>query len=83
MKHDVDYVRGLIYMLSMMGITCEYPAFVYGDNKSVLSNTTVPASALKNKTNSLSYHFFCEVCTQYEWCTAYVNTNLNLSDLIT
>ena len=66
-----------------MVIMCEYLAFVYGENKSVLANTTFPASTLKKKMNSLSYHFFCEGCARDEWHTAYVNRNLNLADLLT
>ena len=41
----------------MRGIPCEDPAFVYGENKSVLANTIVPYSTFKKKMNSLSYHF--------------------------
>ena len=76
------YVSGRIYKLQVMGILCDDPAFVYGDNKSVLSNTTFPDSTLKNKMNILCCHFVCEGCELDEWCTAYVNTNLNLADLI-
>ena len=62
MKQAVDYDRGLRYKLQMMGIPCEDPAFVYGDNKSVLANTSMPGSTLKNK----SYHFIREGCAQDE-----------------
>ena len=65
-----------------MGILCEEPEFVYGDNKLVLANTTVTASTLKN-TNSLYYHFVREGCARDEWHTAYVNMNFNLADLPT
>ena len=42
----------------MMGIMCEDPIFVYGENKSVLANTIVTSYTLKKNMNSLSYHFF-------------------------
>ena len=83
MKQAVEYVRGLRYKLRMLGIPCDEPTFFYGDNKSVLSNTTVPASTLKKKMNSLSYHFVREGCARDEWRTAYVNTNDNVADLLT
>ena len=67
----------------MMGIPCEDPEFVYGDNKSFLSNTIIPAYTLKKMMNSLHYQFICEGFAQDEWRTAYVNTNLNLDDLPT
>ena len=83
MKQAVEYACGLKYKLRMMGIPCEDPAFVYGDNKLVLANTTVTASTLNKNMNSLSYHFVCDGCAPDEWSTAYVNTNLNLDDLLT
>ena len=42
MKHCTEYVRGLRYKLWMMGIPCTAPAFIFGDNQSVLANTTIP-----------------------------------------
>jgi hypothetical protein len=41
----------------MMGITVDEPAFVYGDNQSVLANTTNPSSTLNKKLNAIAYHF--------------------------
>ena len=83
MKQVVEYVRGLRYTLRMMGIPCDEPTYVYGDNTLVLNNTMVPASTLKKKMNSLSYHFVREGCSRDEWHTAYVNTHFNCGDLLT
>ena len=83
MRQAVEYVRGLHYKLWTMGIACEEPIVVYGDNMSVLSNTTVPVSTLKKKMNSMSYHFICEGCFRGEWWTVYVNTHLNCADFLT
>ena len=38
MKQASEYVRGLRYKLRMMGIKVDEPAFIFGDNKSVLFN---------------------------------------------
>ena len=83
MKQALEYVRGLRYKLRMLGIPVEEPAFVFGDNKSVLANTSVPGSTIKKKMNSLSYHFIREGCARDEWRTAYINTHLNFADLLT
>ncbi|KAL7524051.1 hypothetical protein ACHAWF_000797 [Thalassiosira exigua] len=83
MKQAVEYVRGLRYKLRMLGIPVDEPAFVFGDNKSVLANTSVPGSMIKKKMNSLSYHFIREGCARDEWRTAYINTHLNCSDMLT
>ena len=67
----------------MMGIPCEGPAYIYGDNQSVLANTTIPDSTLKKKSQSIAYHFVREGSARDEWRTSYVNTNENESDLLT
>jgi hypothetical protein len=67
----------------MMGIPCEGPAYIYGDNQLVLANTTIPDSTLKKKSQSIAYHFVREGSARDEWQTSYVNTNENESDLLT
>ena len=66
-----------------MGIKVDEPAFVYGDNQSVLCNTMVPASTLKKKSNAIAYHFVREGVARDEWRTAYVSSEWNLADLFT
>ena len=63
--------------------SCEEPTFIYGDNQSVLANTTAPDSQLKKKSNSIAYHFVREGCARDEWRTTYVNTHDNPADLMT
>jgi hypothetical protein len=57
MKQATEYIRGLRYKLRMMGITVDEPAFVFGDNQSVLANTTTPESTSKKKSNAIAYRF--------------------------
>ena len=83
MKQAMEYVRGLGFKLRMMGITVNEPAFVFGDNQSVLANTTSPASTLKKRSNAIAYHFVREGCARDEWRTAYINTHENVADLLT
>ncbi len=83
MKQATEYIRGLRYKLRMMGITVDEPAFVFGDNQSVLANTTAPSSTLKKKSNAIAYHFVREGCARNEWRTTYINTNDNVADLLT
>jgi hypothetical protein len=58
MKQATEYIRGLRYKLRMMGITVDEPAFVFGDNQSVLANTTSTGSTLKKKSNAIAYTLF-------------------------
>ena len=42
MKQCCKYLCGLRYNLRMTGIPCDHPSHIYGDNQSVLANTTSP-----------------------------------------
>jgi hypothetical protein len=59
----------------MMGISCEGPAYISRGNQSVLTNTTIPDSLLKKKSQSIAYHFVRKGGARGEWITAYVNTH--------
>ena len=67
----------------MMGIPCDFPSFIYGDNKSVLVNLSKPYSMLKKKSCSIAYHFVHEGVARNEWLVTYVNTDDNVSDILT
>ena len=83
MKQCCEYIRGLRYKLRMMGIPCEGPTYIYGDNQSVLANTSIPDSTLKKKSQSIAYHYVREGTARDEWRLAYVHTSKNEADLLT
>ena len=83
MKQCTDYVCGLRYKLRMLGIPCEGCTFVYGDNQSVLYNTSIAESKMKKKSQGIAYHFVREGCARNEWRTSYVSTHSNPVDLLT
>ena len=83
MKQCCEYLHGLHYKLCMMGILVIGPVFIYGDNQSVLANTTIPDSTLKKKSQSIAYHFVHEGMAWDEWHTSYINMNDNEADLLT
>ena len=57
--------------------------YLYGDNHSVLWNTSVPESTLKKKSNSVAYHFLREGISTDEWRTTYLKSSENPSDFLT
>jgi hypothetical protein len=67
MKQATEYIHSLRYKISIMGISVDEPDFVFGDNQSVLANTTAPGSTLKKKSNTIAYHFVREGCACNEW----------------
>ena len=66
-----------------MGIPCDGPTYIEGDNQSVLANTIIPDSKLKKKNQSICYHMVREGSARDEWRTGYVKSELNESDLLT
>ena len=83
MKQCCKYLHGLCYKLQVMGVPCNGPAYIFGDNQSVLANTTIPDCTLKKKSQSIAYHFVREGVARNEWRTTYVNTHENEADLLT
>ena len=83
MKQCCEYIRSLRYKLRMMGIPVEGPAYIHGDNQSVLCSTSRPDSTLKKKSQSIAFHFVREGVARDEWRTAYMNTHYNEADLLT
>ena len=83
MKQCCEFIRGIRYKLRMMGIPVYMPTYIFVDNQSVLANTSHHHSVLRKKSSSIVFHFICEGVVKNEWSTAYLNTHLNPSDMIT
>ena len=43
-------------MLRMMGLPISGPFYIYGDNMSVIHNSSRPGSVLRKKSNSICFH---------------------------
>ena len=83
MKHGNEKLRGLRYKCRMMGIPLFGPSYVYGDNKSAITNSTRPESILKNKSNSICFHAIQESVVMGESLLTHVGTCDNLADILT
>jgi len=67
----------------MLGIPIDGPENVFCDNKSVVTNATVPTSTLKKKHNSIAYHRVREAVAARILQIAKVQSAENLADLLT
>ena len=83
MKLACEHNRSLRYKLRMMGVPIDGHSFVYGDNMSVIHNTSKPESMLKKKSNSICYHFVRECAAMGEIRTGHIPTDQNCADLAT
>ncbi len=83
MKTSAEANRALRYKIRMMGVPIDGPTYTYGDNQSVLHNTSTPESMLKKKSNSIAYHFVRECVARKEMITSYIKSQLNYADIMT
>ena len=82
-KTAVELSEGILYKIRMMGIPVEVPMHMRCDNKSVVFNTTDPASTLKKKSNSIAYHFVREKAAAGIVEVEHESTDTNLADILT
>jgi len=75
LKTGVELLQGLIYKLQMMGVPIEGCCHTCVDNMSVVNNTSLPESVLKNKSNSIAYHYVRSKCAEDILRITYENTN--------
>jgi hypothetical protein len=83
MKHSIKMLRGLRYKIHMMGIPLSRLTYVYGDNKSQVTNLSRPESTLKKKCNSICYHAIRESVAMGETLFTQIRTGQNLADFLT
>eukprot|EP00956_Cyclotella_meneghiniana_P027178 scaffold60433_cov44-Cyclotella_meneghiniana.AAC.4 len=83
MRHGVETLRGIRYKLRMMGIPIEGATRIFGDNMSVVNNSSKPESTLKKKSNSICYHLVREAVAMGEALVAHIPTKKNFADLFT
>ena len=83
MKTGVEALRGISYKLRMMGVPLTGPTYIYGDNMSVIYNTSRPESTLKMKSNYICYHAVREAVASGECLTMHCKTGYNYSDMMT
>jgi hypothetical protein len=82
-KHGIKMLRGLRYKIRMMQIPLAGPTYIYGDNKSHVTNSSRLESTLKKKGNSFCYHVIRESVAIGETLLMHIRTGENLADFLT
>ncbi len=82
MKHGIKMLRGLRYKIRMMGVPLSGPTYIYGDNKSQVTNFR-PESTLEKKCNFICYHAIHESVAMGETLLTNIRTGENLADFLT
>ena len=67
----------------MMGVPLVGATHVKADNMSVVTNSSLPESTLKKKSNSIAYHYVRERAASGAIAVTYEPTTTNLADMLT
>ena len=67
----------------MLGVKLDGPAMMFGDNMSVIINTSIPSSQLRKKHHSISYHRVREAISSGALLFTYVKSKNNYVDCLT
>ena len=82
-KTATDMIVDIQFTLRSMGVPVEQQAWMLGDNKSVLTSSTIPHSTLKKRHNALSYHRVRSSIAHGVLKFCYVESAENVSDFLT
>ena len=66
----------------MMGIAVDGSAYIFGNNKSILCNTTITDYTSRKKSKIIACHLVREGAARDEWRTSYVNMHENPTELL-
>ena len=71
------------YAMRILGVPIDGPAMMLGYNISVVLNTSIPSSVLKNKHSAISYHRVREAIAAKTLSFAHISLEKNLADILT
>ena len=67
--------------MRMLGVEVKGPTILFGDNKSMISNTSLPHSTLKKRSNANAYHRVREAVAAGYIRMVHCGTKFNLADM--
>jgi hypothetical protein len=82
-RQATEQILDLRYTLRMMGIPIDGPAWMFGDNFSVITSSTIPQSTLNKRWNALSYHRVRECIASKIIHFLHIDGRYNPSDILT
>ena len=77
-----EQIIDLRISLRYLGVPVMDKSFMFGDNKSVVTSSTIPSSALNKRHNALSYHKVREAIASKFLVYIHINGQLNVSDML-
>jgi hypothetical protein len=82
-RQATEQIMDLRYTLRAMGLPIDGPSWMYGDNQSVLTSSTIPHSLLSKRHNALSYHRVREAIAKKIFYFCKIDGSQNPADCLT
>ena len=83
-RHTIERIMDIRYtLLRMLGIPLDGPAWLFGDNQSVITSSIIPHSNLNKRPNALSNHRVREAISAKVLYFIHVEGKNNPSDIMT
>ena len=79
----MEQIIDLRYTLRMFGVPLDGPAWLFGDNQSVVTSSTIPHSTLSKRWNALSYHRVREAVAAGYLRFHFIDSKQNPADILT
>jgi hypothetical protein len=77
-----DHVIDIRTTLRYLGVPIQGKAYMFGDNQSVITSSTIPHSKLGKRHNALSYHRVREAIVAKIMCFAHIDGKENPADIL-
>jgi hypothetical protein len=78
-----ELTMAMRYRLRMLGVPIDGPTDLLGDNKSVITNCSIPSSTLKKKHNAIAYHRVREAVAAGVIRLGHIPSQSNIADILT
>jgi hypothetical protein len=82
-RQATEQIMDLRYTLRAMGMPVDGPSWMFGDNQSVITSSTIPHSLLSKRHNALSYHRVREAIARKIFYFCKIEGNQNPADCLT
>ena len=82
-RQAVEQIIDLQYTLRILGVPIERPSWLFGDNKAVVTSSTIPHSSLNKHWNAISYHKVREAVAGGFIRFEHISTDQNPADILT
>ena len=78
-----EQIMDIRFTLQAMGVPVEEASYLLGDNKSVITSSTIPHSLLSKRHNALAYHRVRAAVAGGYLRFCHINSNQNTADMLT